>query len=255
MIYWVWLPGIYRNGFAAPSPFAGSQALGPFPRICAELWAGCSGQEQQEPLEAQQGLAQVEPRGGSAPQVNCQQQSWHSAHCLLLINALLSRAERLCSSEGWCTSAELVAPCLLGPAGSRVHRVHRHWHSQTPMASLPWGEQSWPCAGSQAMTHLQWDGQCFHLGEATSTLGNPSWLLADPSSSHRLPVSAVGKLRHTKAEQPHQPYVRKDKACFFQSVPTPGITVIFCQLLQYRDLYEIVSIPLKQFSEINFWGY
>lgn len=66
------------------------------------------------------------------------------------------------------------------------------------------------------------------------------------------PMSAAGKLRHTKAEQPHQPRVRKDKACFIHLVPTPGVTGIFCQLLLYRDLYEIVSIPLKQFSEINF---
>lgn len=55
---------MYRNGSAAPSPFAGSQALGPFRRICAEVWAGYSGQEQQDPLEAQQGTAQVEPRRG-----------------------------------------------------------------------------------------------------------------------------------------------------------------------------------------------
>lgn len=58
------------------------------------------GQEQQEPLEAQQGTAQVEPSRGCSS-LNCQQQSWHTAHCLLLITAFFSRVRLiLCSSEG-----------------------------------------------------------------------------------------------------------------------------------------------------------
>lgn len=192
IIHWVWAVLHFQEWLCSSFCFCWQPGSGSLSQDLCRAVGWVLGQELQEPLGAQ-----VEPRGAAAPRVNCQQQSWHTAHCLLLINASFSQAERLGSSEGSFRSAELVATVAgfvlqvaegtvctdIGIPRHVLSATHSLWLQRAP--GLPSLERDIP-AGSRNPSHdshFQWNGQCFCLGEATSTPCNPSWLSADPSSS------------------------------------------------------------------------
>jgi len=100
-------------------------------------------------------LARAERRGSSSPAAPCvsgQQQGWHAAHRLLLINTLFSQVETLCTSEVWLRFAMLVAtvasfvpevpkgtPCINTLAFTntcRARYTHRGFETSLPLPSL-----------------------------------------------------------------------------------------------------------------------
>lgn len=99
-------------------------------------------------------------------------------------------------------------------------------------------------------SHLKQTSLCFHLSHGTILYPQSSGTV---TSSHQTPAALTDPTAWVRRWETEAQKGRgtaptlsnKDKSFLFRAALALGITVILYQLLLYRDLYEIISIPLK----------